>query len=193
MNAIKGSDMKICWIISEHSKKKVTESSALKDVAPTWGSCSIYDTYEVDNIVCNDLKIAEQLTRRNVQSSSNFYLSADNHKTLGNPSGVNIYQGGFADTNINNKDDIVALNLVMQQYDIVLLLGFSFAKPKSKDDLAKHKQEAYLHNIRTIIKENPEKQFVLVNYKGKLSKDFNELENLTRDSLSNVLEVAQQI
>jgi hypothetical protein len=193
LDAIKGDSMKICWIISEHSKKAVTEPNALKNVAPTWGSCSVHNIYEIDNIVCNDLKQAKQLINHNIQDTSNFYLSADSHKTLGNPPNVKVYQGEFKDTNINNKDDIIALNLVTQRYDIILLLGFKFAKSKSKDDINRHRQEAYLHNVRTIIKENADKQFVLVNYKGKLSKDFNALENLMRDSLSNVLELAQQI
>jgi hypothetical protein len=57
----------------------------------------------------------------------------------------------------------------------------------------KHKQLAYLHNIKTIITENEDKQFVLVNYKGKLSKDFDSLENLSRDSLTNVLELVQSL
>ena len=193
MDAIKGNSMKVCWVISEKSKKAVTESDALKRVAPTWGSCLIYDMYNMDNIVCNDFKLADRLIKHNVQKTSNFYITATDYIALGNPSDVKVFQGEFKDTNINNKDDIVALNIAMQTYDIVLLLGFSFAKSKSKDALKKHNQEAYLYNIRTIIKETPDKQFVLVNYKGKLSKDFTALENLTRDSLTNVLALAQQI
>jgi hypothetical protein len=75
-----------------------------------------------------------------------------------------------------------------------LLLGFKFTKPKAKaEQMDKHKQLAYLHNIKTIITENEDKQFVLVNYKGKLSKDFDSLENLSRDSLTNVLELVQSL
>jgi glycyl-tRNA synthetase alpha subunit len=193
VDVIKGSSMKICWVISEQTEKKVTEVDTLKGVAPTWGSCIIHSMYSVDNIVCTDLRQSKQLINYNVQDSSNFYLSADNYKTLGNPVNVKVYQGQFGDANINNKDDIVALNVVMQSYDIILLLGFKFSKSKSKDNLEKHKQKAYLHNIKTIITENTDKQFVLVNYRGKLSNDFNVLENLTRDSLTNVLKLAKQI
>jgi len=64
---------------------------------------------------------------------------------------------------------------------------------KSINKLEQHKQFAYIHNVHTIIKENPDKQFVLVNQKGKLNAEFEALENLTRDSLSNVLELISEI
>jgi hypothetical protein len=114
--------------------------------------------------------------------------------TLGNPANIKTFQGAFDDPNINFKDDIVTLNVVTATYDIILLLGFKFTKPKAKaEQLDKHKQLAYLHNIKTIIKDNEDKQFVLVNFKGKLSKDFDSIENLSRDSLANVLELIHEI
>jgi hypothetical protein len=186
--------MKIGWAISEQIGKKVANIDVLKDVAPTWGSCSIYDSYGVDNIICNDIKQAERLIQHNVQDVANFYIPQDNFSTLGNPPNIKTFQGSFNDENINFKDDIVTTNVVTSTYDIILLLGFKFTKPKPKDDkLVQHKQLAYLHNMKTIIESNEDKQFVLVNYKGKLSKDFDSIENLSRDSLTNVLELAQTI
>ena len=194
MVAIKGVGMKIGWALSEQIGKKVVEIGTLQDVAPTWGSCSIYNDYSVDNVICNDIKQAERLIQHNVQDSVNFYMPQEDCSTLGNPANIKTFQGAFNDPNINFKDDIVTLNVVTATYDIILLLGFKFTKPKAKaEQLEKHKQEAYLYNIRAIIKENPNKQFVIVNYKGKLSKDFEALENLMRDSLSNVLALAQEI
>jgi len=186
--------MKIGWALSEQIGKKVVEIGTLQDVAPTWGSCSIYNDYSVDNVICNDIKQAERLIQHNVQDSVNFYMQRDDYSTLGNPSNVKTFQGSFDDTNINFKDDIVTLNVVTATYDIILLLGFKFTKPKAKaEQLDKHKQLAYLHNVKTIIKENEDKQFVLVNYKGKLSADFDSIENLSRDSLANVLELVQSL
>ena len=186
--------MKIGWALSEQIGKKVANIKALQDVAPTWGSCSIYNDYSVDNVICNDIKQAERLIQHNVQDSVNFYMQRDDYSTLGNPSNVKTFQGSFDDTNINFKDDIVTLNVVTATYDIILLLGFKFTKPKAKaEQLDKHKQLAYLHNVKTIIKENEDKQFVLVNYKGKLSADFDSIENLSRDSLANVLELVQSL
>jgi hypothetical protein len=186
--------MKIGWALSEQIAKKVIDVNTLKDVAPTWGSCSIYNNYNVDNIICNDIKQAERLIQHNTQDSVNFYMSRDNFSTLGNPTNIKTFNGKFQDPNINFKDDIVALNIVTNLYDIILLLGFKFTKPKSKaEQLVKHKQLAYLHNVRTIIETNEDKQFVLVNYKGKLSNEFDSIENLSRDSLGNVLRLVKEI
>lgn len=194
MVAIKGGIMKIGWALSEQIGKKVVEIGTLQDVAPTWGSCSIYNDYSVDNVICNDIKQAERLIQHNVQDSVNFYMPQEDCSTLGNPANIKTFQGAFDDPNINFKDDIVTLNVVTAMYDIILLLGFKFTKPKAKaEQLDKHKQLAYLHNIKTIIKDNEDKQFVLVNFKGKLSKDFDSIENLSRDSLANVLELIHEI
>ena len=194
MVAIKGVSMKIGWALSEQIGKKVVEIGTLQDVAPTWGSCSIYNDYSVDNVICNDIKQAERLIQHNVQNSVNFYMPQEDCSTLGNPANIKTFQGAFDDPNINFKDDIVTLNVVTATYDIILLLGFKFTKPKAKaEQLDKHKQLAYLHNIKTIIKDNEDKQFVLVNFKGKLSKDFDSIENLSRDSLANVLELIHEI
>ena len=186
--------MKIGWALSENIGKNVAEIEQLQEVAPTWGSCSIYNNYNVDNIICNDIKQSKRLIQHNIQNEVNFYMPNDNFSTLGNPPNIKTFQGAFKDPNINFKDDIVTLNVVTATYDIILLLGFKFTKPKAKaEQLEQHKQLAYLHNVKTIIEENPDKQFVLVNYKGKLSKDFDSIENLSRDSLVNVLELAHEI
>ena len=186
--------MKIGWALSEQIGKKVAKIGTLQDVAPTWGSCSIYNNYSIDNVICNDIKQAERLIQHNVQDSVNFYMPQEDCSTLGNPPNIKTFQGSFNDTNINFKDDIVTLNVVTATYDIILLLGFKFTKPKAKaEQLEQHKQLAYLHNIKTIIKDNKDKQFVLVNYKGKLSADLDSIENLSRDTLANVLELAQEI
>ena len=186
--------MKIGWALSEQIGKKVADIDVLKDTAPTWGSCSIYNNYTVDNIICNDIKQAERLIQHGTQNEVNFYMPQEDCSTLGNPANIKTFQGAFDDPNINFKDDIVAMNVVTSMYDIILLLGFKFTKPKAKaEQLDKHKQLAYLHNVKTIIKENEDKQFVLVNYKGKLSADFDSIENLSRDSLANVLELVQSL
>ena len=185
--------MKIGWALSEQIAKNVTDVDELKNIAPTWGSCSIYNNYNVDNIICNDIKQSEKLIKHNVQNNVNFYMPHENFNTLGKPPNIKVFQGTFNDSNINYKDDIVTLNVITNMYDIILLLGFKFTKPKSTDKLKQHKQLAYLHNIKTIIEDHRDKQFVLVNYKGKLSNDFESLENLSRDSLANVLELAKEI
>lgn len=186
--------MKIAWLFSEQlSKTAKLNKSAIKENAPTWGSCNILNQFPIDNIICNNIKTVKTLVDREVQKQTNLFVPQKYISKLGNPPNLKGFQGEFKDTNINNKDDIIGLNVVANMYDIVLLVGFKFTKPKSKDKLVQHKQFAYIHNVQAIIKENPNKQFVLVNQKGKLSAEFEALENLTRDSLSNVLELIQEL
>ena len=186
--------MKIAWLFSEQlAKTAKLDESAIKENAPTWGSCTVLGQFPVDNIICNNIKTVKALVDRDVQKQTNLFVPQKHINQLGNPPNLKGFQGEFKDTNINFKDDIIGLNIVASMYDIVLLVGFKFTKPKSKDKLVQHKQFAYIHNVQTIIKQNPDKQFVLVNQKGKLSAEFDELENLTRDSLSNVLELIQEL
>jgi len=186
--------VKIGWALSEQIGKKVVDVNTLKEVAPTWGSCSIYNVYNVDNLICNDIKQAERLIKHNVPNDVNFYMPFEDYNTLGKPMNIKTFQGTFKDPNVNFKDDIVTMNIVSNMYDIILLLGFKFTKPKPKaEQLDKHRQLAYLYNIKTIIETNGDKQFVLVNYRGKLSNEFNSIENLSRDSLSNVLELVHSL
>jgi len=186
--------MKIAWLFSEQlSKTAKLDESAIKENAPTWGSCNILGQFPIDNIVCNNIKTVKALVDRNVQKQTNLFVPHKYIAQLGNPPNLKGFQGEFKDTNINNKDDIIGLNIVANMYDIILLVGFKFAKSTSKDKLVQHRQFAYIHNVQTIIKENPDKQFVLVNQKGKLNAEFEALENLTRDSLSNVLELISEI
>jgi len=181
--------VKIGWVISEHIKPKAVDIEPIKNIAPTWGGCMLYDSYAIDNVICHNFQQSKKLIKRQIQDSCNFYISETNYVSLSRPSNVKFYNGEFKDDNINHKDEIVAMNIASQLYDVVLLLGFSFAKPKTKDKLEKHKILAYQHNVKTIIKDNESVQFVLINYRGKLSKEYDEIGNLTRDSLSNVLQI----
>lgn len=186
--------MKIAWLISQQiGETTKLDMDALKQHTPTWGSCHIWGRFKVDNIVCNNINTTRALVDRNIQKETNLFVPQKHITQLGNPPNLKGFQGEFKDTNINNKDDIIGLNIVSNMYDVILLVGFKFAKSKSTNKLEQHKQFAYIHNVHTIIKENPDKQFVLVNQKGKLSADFEALENLTRDSLNNVLELISEI
>lgn len=181
--------MKIGWVISEHIKPKSVDIATIKSIAPTWGGCMVYESYAMDNVICHDFQQSKKMIRRNIQDSCNFYIPESNYASLSRPANVNFYNGEFKDENINHRDEIVAMNITSQLYDVVLLLGFGFAKPKMKDKLELHKVLAYQHNVKTIIADNHQVQFVLVNYRGKLSNEYNEIGNLTRDSLSNVLKM----
>jgi len=186
--------MKIGLLISQQTGENVKLNlDEFNNYMPTWGSCHIWGRFPVDNIICNNINTTRTLVSRNVQKQTNLFVPQKHITQLGNPANLKGFQGEFKDTNINNKDDIIGMNITSSIYDIILMFGFKFAKSKSKDKLETYKQNAYLYNVHTIIKENSDKQFVLVNHKGKLSADFEALDNFTKETLTNTIKLIKEI
>jgi hypothetical protein len=98
-----------------------------------------------------------------------------------------LYEGEFVhDT--PGHDEIIALHLVSSTSDIVLLLGFDLAETQLPTDrLERHRSVNYRNLIRQTILGNPQTQWVLVDHYGEIGKDFGQLENLTQDTLPNVI------
>jgi hypothetical protein len=70
----------------------------------------------------------------------------------------------------------------------VLLLGFDLSEAKPLPDrLEQHRATNYRNLIRQAMKDNAQTQWVLVDHDRPVGKDFEELDNLTTDTLSNVI------
>ena len=107
--------------------------------------------------------------------------------SLDKPALIKVYEGEFQH-DIEHHEDIVSMHLAASQADIVLLLGFDFTEPAIlPDKLQQHRA----HNYRSLAKQaminNAQTQWVLVDHPGKVMKDWNTLDNLTVDTMSNVL------
>ena len=106
---------------------------------------------------------------------------------LDRPQGVRLYEGEFVH-DLDHHEEIVALHLTAGISEIVLLLGFDFAETElPADRLERHRWLNHRNLIRQAIKDNSDTQWVLVDHAGPIGKDFGELENLTHDTLDNVL------
>lgn len=182
--------MKISWVLCQTLRPDFADPAVIRSVGPAWGSWETWKAYKTDNVVCTDLEQARTLIQRAFHAVANFYVPKDFYATLGRPVGLKLYDGEFKGPAIKNRDDIVALNLTSSTSDIVLLLGFNLSPlSKDADKIERAYEEAYQYNIRGVIRDNPNVQFVLVNYEYDLSKPFTELENLTQDSLESVVEL----
>jgi hypothetical protein len=114
------------------------------------------------------------------------------HQDLGRPTGVKYYGGNF-DQEVDHIEDIVSLHLAAAASDIVLIMGFVFPPiGEIADRFELHKLRNRYGLIRSLIANNPDQQFVLIDHPKKLEKTYQDLANLTRDSLKNVLKLLTQ-
>jgi len=179
--------MEVRWIISEAITSEQISPEIINNTGPSWGSWVTWHKYKTNNCICSDLESASRLVEQSFQNTVNLYISKDSFQNSKNPQGVHVFDGHFVNSSISNKDDIVALNIAVPAADIVLLLGFNFSPLLNTDDEALRESRAeYYFNVRTIIVENPETQFVLVEYEYELASWVIELSNVTQDTAANV-------
>jgi len=179
--------MNVSWVLSENIASDAISLDTLTEIGPSWSPWTAWQEYKTDNTVCDDHVTAARLVKRGFQIVSNLYLPQESFIKLNRPSNVRLYSGEFSDSAVSNKDDIIALNLAAPTVDIILMLGFDLANCRYNDPLAEMLCEGYHTNIKSIIEENSEVQFVLVNYENTLADCFNDLQNLTQDTLKAVI------
>lgn len=161
----------------------------IKNLAPTWGSWKTWRDCHTDNVICHDLTKARELQKRAFHAVCNFYLPQKFYHPLGRPEKINFYQGDFLQE-VQDLEDIVAMHLVSERSDIVLLFGFDLANPgQILDRMEKHVITNRLGLIRQAIASTPNTQWVLVDHDRDVDKAFLELSNLTCDSFQNVLQL----
>jgi len=182
--------MKTCWLLSQEIPNDFVDREILTSVAPIWGPLTIWKQYQCDNTICYNLKDARDMIKRAFHAVTHFYVPKDFYADLGRPVGVRMFEGEFKDNAISNKEDIIGLNLVAPAHDIVLLVGFNLGPVSDElDPIEQRFLKAYRHNIKTIIQDNPNTQFVLVNYEQELAENFKDLDNLTIDTVDSVVEL----
>ena len=180
--------MNINWILSDRVMLDPTiDIDQLKQIGSFWGGWQTWRAYQTDNVICHTMSKASELIKRNFQLSCNFYIPNSVYLDLDRPDGVRLYEGTFKH-DVDNHEEIVAMHLVADQSDLVLLLGFDFTEPnKHADKLLEHKAHNYRSLTRQIILDNVNTQWVAVDHPGEFRKDLRDLDNLTQDSLANVI------
>jgi hypothetical protein len=180
--------MKISWVISDlASLDPLVDINKLKEIGSLWGSWRTWRACQTDNVICNDLKKADELVKRAFFSMCNFYISNSMYATLNRPVGVKIYEGEFVH-DVDRQEEIVSMHLAAVDSDIVLLLGFDFSERITNPDrLQEHRIQNYHGLTAQAIKNNPNVQWVAVDHPGQFRKDLLDLPNLTQDSMENVI------
>jgi hypothetical protein len=160
---------------------------SIKNIAPTWGSWKTWHQCRTDNVICHDLGKARELQKRSFHTVCNLYLPQKFHQLLGRPVGINYYQGEFLLDTLD-LEDVISMHLVSASSDLVLMFGFDISNPGVvMDRMQKHRMTNRLGLIRQCIAANPDVQWALIDHAQDPDSAFQNLPNLTRDSLQNVL------
>lgn len=170
--------MRVAWIISESLQLLPTKVyGRLQDIAPTWGSWSTWREFKTDNCTCSEIRKSRELLSRAFQGAANFYLPKVYCEELGEPLGVKWFEG-LPRTDVEYQDDVIAVSIASQQYDLILLLGFDLEQPVSYSD-----------QIYTIVSGNTNCQFVQIDAVKTAPERYQILTNFTCDTYENVLQL----
>ena len=182
--------MKIAWVLADDTVlDHSVDIEKLKSIGSIWGSWRTWRGCSTDNVICNDVGKARDLLMRKFNDLCNFYVPRSAFVDLDRPANVNLFEGEFT-FDVDRQDELIALHLASSQNDIVLLLGFDWAKrPKNTDRLVEHRAQNYRTTVKHAIKDTPTAQWVLVDHSSELMSELSGLDNLTQDSLTNVLEM----
>lgn len=182
--------MKISWVFDESTWiDHNVRIEDLKNIGSFWGSWKTWRNCQTDNVICSDLSEARNLLNRKFNQACNFYIPDEFYVDLNRPENVRLFGGKF-NFEIQSPDDIIAMHLASSQSDIVLLLGFDWIpKEKSVDKLQEHREKNYRNAVADAIKTTPEVQWVLIDHPETLMSEVSNLENLTIDTLPNVIKM----
>lgn len=190
MESSQGSRMRVNWVVADSTViAPNVDINVIKDIASIWGSWRTWRGCSTDNVVCNDAGKARELLKRNMNEMCNMYIPESMYAELDRPKSVQLFGGQFT-FEVHNQDELIAMQLVSSQSDIVLLLGFDWTeKPNSTDKLLAHRAHNYRRFVADAIQNNPDVQWVLVDHEGETMPELNNFDNLTQDTLENVVEL----
>ena len=172
--------MNINWVLADDIILDPTiQIQRLKDIGSLWGSWTTWRACSTDNVVCHQAAKAQELIDKNFHTFCNFYIPNSLYIILDAPPAVQVYEGNFVHK-IDRQDELVAMHLAANSSDIVLLLGFDWSTtdPSLVD---------YQGLVEATIVNYPNTQWVVVDQSGSLRPELSKLDNLTTDTMANVL------
>jgi hypothetical protein len=179
--------MRVCWVIGEEFASTHTTAEQLKDIAPSWGSWKTWRAWNTDNVLCDNAGKAQELIQRAFHSVCNFYTAKKNYAALGRPLKVNLYEGDFPGE-LDRPEEIIAMHLVAEHNDLVLLLGFDLSDKEYTDKFETHKRLNYINAFRATLSTYPNTQWILIDHPNAVTKKIT-MPNLTKDSFDSVIQL----
>lgn len=177
--------MNIAWLFAENTLlPPSTDVQAIKAVAPIWGSWRTQRGYQTDNVICWDSQQATQLVAQGYKEICNLFIPQSVYDQLDRPAGIQAFGGEFVHA-VDSEDDIVGMHLLATAADVILMVGFDFAEPKTPTE----SRTNYLGLAAQVVRDHQRQQWVMVDHSSDLAKPFQDLENITCDSMKNVLQL----
>lgn len=175
--------MRINWVFADgYQLDPTVDVEKIKSVGSTWGSWRTWRSCSTDNVICHDLDKAQNLISRQFQNACNFHIPKKYYEQIGSPRNVKLYEGNFPQVP-KHAEDIVAMHFVATISDIVLMVGFDLTKPLTTSD------QIYHGLVRGAFTANSKVQWVLVDHSQNLNSAYQNLPNLTCDTMKNVLQL----
>lgn len=162
----------------------------IKTIGPLWGSWRTWRAWQTDNVLCHDFDKCQELTQRAFHAVCNLYIPNQHFAALNRPDRVKLYDGQFPGE-FDRPEEIVAMHLVADSADLVLLLGYDVSAITETDKFQRHKQTNYLNAFRATLNTYTNTQFVLIDHVGSIDKSLESIANLTCDSFESVLQLLQ--
>ena len=182
--------MKISIIIADNFDHPDIDPDVLSNIGSTWGSWRTWRTWSTDNVICYDKVKAKELVTRAFQAVCNLYVLETVYAEIERPTGVKLFAGEFPEE-FDNIEEVIAMHLVADSADIVLLLGYDLTDPTTDDAYEKHKRNNYLAAFSSVVRMHPNTQWVILDHSDNLPDNFGDCENISCDTLSNVLNLLE--
>ena len=182
--------MRVHWAVAAgYAIDPGLDLEQLKSVGPIWGSWKTWRSCGTDNVICHDRTKARELLDRAFHAVCNLYVPRAHYEFLQRPLGVKLYEGDFQQE-MDEIEDVIAMDLAASSADLVLLLGFDLGIIVKTDDAMTNHRSTNRHGlIRSRIASSPEVQWVAIDLPSQLDKSYSNLTNLTCDKMESVLKL----
>ena len=182
--------MRVSWVFSaNYSIDPSIDPERTKSVGPSWGSWRSWRACNTDNVICDDLSKSRELIGRAFQAVCNFYTRKSYYTDLNRPVGVRFYDGEYSQQ-CADIEDIVAMHLASENSDIVILAGFDLGKITPPTDPLERHRLINRHGLQySMIAHSEPVQWVVIDHPAELDKSYQNLSNLTCDTMENVLQL----
>ena len=182
--------MRVAWAVAAaYQLDAAIVIDQIKAVGPVWGSWRTWRGCATDNVICHDRAKARELLDRAFQAVCNFYLPRPHYEFLQRPVGVKLYEGDYREQ-LDDLEDVIALQLAGSAADIVLMLGYDLSRMPTQDDRFEQHKLVNRHGlIRSTIADSAQVQWVVLDHMEDLDRAYQTLPNLTCDTMQNALQL----
>lgn len=176
--------MKIATVVANGYKTSLVTPYELRKIGAVWGSIEAYNLWRADNVVCYSNEASKIALNLGVNQDAYLFAHNSNFNALGKHPRLHYFGGDFP-TAFTRTDEVVAMNLAGEYFDLVILLGCNLSHEDEGD------QANYVQAVKSAITQHSGTQWVAVLDRPNFSAEFNSLDNFTTDNIDSVISLAK--